>query len=395
MDRPYRRRVRSPSPYDNPPNLRGVEVDAERGAIGGERRFVYHHHHYHHHHQDRRVSLSPSPPRRQRRGSPVDQFRRLFARRGPSPDSRDPSPRRRQRRWASPIHRRRRSASPAESRRVPLPAQRSPANRSPSPQLPPIIVRRGRNTPPRVPLPVRPASVSSIASSFLFPRPIAPAPPSQPSLVLSAPPTDAPAPVAIPVASQGSSSVEKSIAERPFDEVPEGEGREPLPPVPPTDPRTPSDDPIVASIGEAERLLDELSITVQSFGAPLHSSPVEPEIDVPPPSSPPFDWDSLSGLVPLSDSDSDSFRSESSYIPEQVNRSRSELDLLIRSELFNILDSGTSRENAWSALLEKFLEEACSSADEFRALFTFACNTARDKTFEKGFFRICDEVLRS
>ena len=115
----------------------------------------------------------------------------------------------------------------------------------------------------------------------------------------------------------------------------------------------------------------------------------------PPPPSPPFNWDSLSGLAPLSGSDSDSFRSESSYIPEQVNRSRSELSLLIRSELFNILDSGTSKEDAWPTLLEKFLEEACSSADEFRALFTFACDTARDKTFEKGFSRICDEVLRS
>ena len=101
----------------------------------------------------------------------------------------------------------------------------------------------------------------------------------------------------------------------------------------------------------------------------------------------------MSGLVPISDSDS--FRSDSSHIPELVNRSRSELSLLIRSELFNILDEGVARDDAWTALLNKFLEEACSSAEEFRALFTFACDTARDETFEQGFIRICDEVLRS
>ena len=99
--------------------------------------------------------------------------------------------------------------------------------------------------------------------------------------------------------------------------------------------------------------------------------------------------------MPVSDDDSDSFRSDSSYIPEQVNRSRSELSLLIRSELFNILDGGVDKNDAWRALLKKFLEEACSSAAEFRALFTFACDTASDETFEEGFRRICDEVLRS
>ena len=392
MDRPYRRRVRTPSPYDNPAGLRGVEDNAERGAIGGERRFVYHHHHYHHHHHDRRVSPSPSPPRRRRRSSSEGRFRRLFTPRGPSPP-RNPSPRRRQRRWASPLSQRGRVLHTA--RRSPAVPNRSAVNRSPSPRLSPIVVRRNRPTPPRVPLPVRPASVSSISSSFLFPRPISPVPRPQPALVPLASPTDAPAPEAAAVVPQHSSSVEKAVAERPFDEVPESEGRHPSPPPPSASPRTPSADPIVASIGEVERLLDELSITVQSSGVPLQSSQVEPAVNPPPPPSPPFNWDSLSGLAPLSGSDSDSFRSESSYIPEQVNRSRSELSLLIRSELFNILDSGTSKEDAWPALLEKFLEEACSSADEFRALFTFACDTARDKTFEKGFFRICNEVLRS
>ena len=216
----------------------------------------------------------------------------------------------------------------------------------------------------------------------------------------SAPPTDAPAPEASAAAPRSSSSIEKSIAERPFDEVPESGGRDPLPPLPSTSPRTPpaesqEADPLAASIGEAERLLGELSVTVRSLGSPLHSSPVVPAGDAPPLPSPPFDWDWLAGLVPLSDAESDSFRSDSSYIPEQVNRSRSDLSLLIRSELFNILDGGVDREDAWPALLDKFLEEACSSADEFRALFTFACDTARDETFEQGFFRICDEVLRS
>ena len=178
MDRPHRRRGRTPSPYGSPVNLRGVEENAERGAVGGGKRFVYHHHHYHHHHS-RRPSPSLSPPRYRRRSSP-HPFR-YFSRERRRPSSRDSVPRRQPQRWASPIpslrpvapiaHRN--SPPPAGS---PLPSDgRAVIDRPTSPQLPPIVVRRNRSPPPQVPLQVRPASVSSIASSFLFPRPISPA----------------------------------------------------------------------------------------------------------------------------------------------------------------------------------------------------------------------------
>ena len=395
MDRPYRRRVRTPSPYGSPVNLRGVEREAERGAIGGGRNFVYHHHHYHHHHS-RRPSPSPSPPRHSRHSPSARSFRHYsrerarvpFGRR--SPASRDSSLRRGLLRRASPIPRDRRADT----------------GRPSSPRLPPIVVRRNRSTPPRAPLQVRPASVSSIASSFLFPRPISPVRLSLgPTPALAPPVQQSAAPVAEASAEppRSSSAIEKSVAERPFDEIPEGEGSSPSPPLPSTGHQASSAvdqdaDPLTASIDETQRLLGELSVTIQSFGpshGPLHSSPRAPVAGAPQPASPPFDWDSLSGLVPVSDDDSDSFRSDSSYIPEQVNRSRSELSLLIRSELFNILDGGVDKNDAWRALLKKFLEEACSSAAEFRALFTFACDTASDETFEEGFRRICDEVLRS
>ena len=114
---------------------------------------------------------------------------------------------------------------------------------------------------------MHPASVSSIASSFLFPRPVSPVPLPQPALVLSVPPTDALASEAAAVVPQSFSSIEKSVAEKPFDEVSESVGSDPLPPPPLLGPRTPSSDPIVALISEAGRLLNKLSIAVQNSGS--------------------------------------------------------------------------------------------------------------------------------
>ena len=98
---------------------------------------------------------------------------------------------------------------------------------------------------------------------------------------------------------------------------------------------------------------------------------------------------SLPRLASISDSDA-SFRSDSSYIPERVNSARRSVELLLRSEIYDIVAGGILGDPAWSTLEERFLDEACGSATEFRVLFHFAFRCWP----EAGFDRICEEVLR-
>ena len=101
------------------------------------------------------------------------------------------------------------------------------------------------------------------------------------------------------------------------------------------------------------------------------------------------DSESLPGLISVSGSDS-SFRSDSSHIPEQVYSARRTLEVLFRSEIYDIISDGIVGDAAWNALKERFLDEACQSVTEVRVLFFFAFRCWP----EAGFERVCEEVMR-
>ena len=87
----------------------------------------------------------------------------------------------------------------------------------------------------------------------------------------------------------------------------------------------------------------------------------------------------------------ESFRSDSSRLPEQVNSAREDLSLLIRTEIYSIIADGyQNNRDIYDELVRQFLDESCENLQEFRALFHFAFRCP----IEEGFLCVCEEVRR-
>ena len=93
----------------------------------------------------------------------------------------------------------------------------------------------------------------------------------------------------------------------------------------------------------------------------------------------------------LAASESESFYSDSSRLPEQVNAAREDLCVLIRSEIYDIIADGHRSSHAiFDELIRRFLNETCENLQEFRALFHFAFRCP----LGEGFARVCEEARR-
>ena len=104
-----------------------------------------------------------------------------------------------------------------------------------------------------------------------------------------------------------------------------------------------------------------------------------------------WEVDSVSVDVPAASDSGESFRSESSRLPEQVNSVRADLSLLIRSEIYDIIADGyRNSSDIFDELTSRFLDETCEDIQEFRALFRFAFRCP----IEEGFPRVCEEARR-
>ena len=106
---------------------------------------------------------------------------------------------------------------------------------------------------------------------------------------------------------------------------------------------------------------------------------------------PPTDVDFLSEDLPAESESGESFRSDSSRLPEQVNAAREDLCLLIRSEIYDIIADGyRSNHDIFDQLISRFLDETCDNLLEFRALFHFAFRSPMGESFA----RVCEEARR-
>ena len=64
--------------------------------------------------------------------------------------------------------------------------------------------------------------------------------------------------------------------------------------------------------------------------------------------------------VPAASDSGESFRSESSRLPEQVDSVRADLGLLIRSEIYDIIADGyCNSSDIFDELTSRFLDETC------------------------------------
>ena len=106
---------------------------------------------------------------------------------------------------------------------------------------------------------------------------------------------------------------------------------------------------------------------------------------------PPVDTDFLPEVCSAVSDSGESFRSDSSRLPEQVNAAREDLCLLIRSEIYDIIADGyRSNHDIFDQLTSRFLDETCDNLLEFRALFHFAFRCP----LGEGFTRVCEEARR-